>query len=250
MSAELSNSEIEKIARIIHTCIDEDKPNKIISTLCMLTISQRKSIVTFKIDGRPALYVACLKGNADITKYLLDECDPDVEQKGLFKIRNLKNDIEAPPLWCATVEFLVEHSADIRKTTEKGYSCLMAAIASRELCAYLISKGASVNASSIDRYTALHYAAHANKLETVMLLCRNGGPMTAKTNYQETPLKIAAIRGSSSVMKYFLDYYEFPVEEKCDTFDLLGCCLIDDDVTQCFLMWETAIKLHFEVSNP
>ncbi|XP_052088222.1 protein fem-1 homolog C-like isoform X3 [Mytilus californianus] len=290
MSAELSISEIEKIARIIHTCIDEDKPNKIISTLCMLTISQRKSIVTFKIDGRPALYFACLKGNADIMKYLLDECDPDVEQKGLFKIRNLKNDIEAPPLWCATgldngldiikllteygadvngptnsdstplisacillnipiVEFLVEHGANIRKTTEKGYSGLMAAVASTELCAYLISKGASVNASSMNGYTALHHAAHDHKLETVKLLCRNGGSMTAKTNYQETPLTIAALRGSSLVMKYFLDTYEFPLEEKCDAFDLLGCFLVDDDVTRCVLMWETALRLRFEAEN-
>lgn len=89
----------------------------------------------------------------------------------------------------------------------------------------------------MDGYTALHFAAYANKLETVMLLCRNGGSMTAKTNYQETPLKIAAIRGSLSVLKYFLDTYEFPVEEKCDVFDLLGCC------------WETALKLRFEVAN-
>ncbi|CAG2203263.1 unnamed protein product [Mytilus edulis] len=290
MSAELSNSEIEKIARIIHTCIDEDKPQKIISTLCMLTKLQRKSIVTFKIDKRPALFHACLKGNADIMKYLLKECDPDVEQKGLFKIRTLENDIEAPPLWCATgldngldiiklltkhgadlngptnsdstplisaclllnfpiVEFLVEHGANIRKTSEKGYSCLMAAVASTELCAYLISKGASVNVSSLDGYTALHYAAHSHKLETVKLLCRNGGSMTAKTNYEETPLKIAALRGSSLVIEYFLDTYEFPLEEKCDAFDLLGCFLVDDDVTRCVLMWETSLKLRYEVTQ-
>ncbi|CAC5418077.1 unnamed protein product [Mytilus coruscus] len=210
-----------------------------------------------------------------MVKYFLDECDPDVEQKGLFKIHSSENDIEAPPLWCTTglengfdiiklliehgtdinwptsaqsaplisasgllnipiVEFLVEHGADIRKITERGYSCLMATIASTELCAYLISKGASVNISSIDGYTALHYAAHAIKLETVILLCRNGGSMTAKTNYQETPLKIAAIRG---------------MEEKCDAFDLLGCSLVDDDVTQCVLMWETALTLRFVVAN-
>ncbi|CAC5366320.1 unnamed protein product [Mytilus coruscus] len=225
-----------------------------------------------------------------MVKYFLDECDPDVEQKGLFKIPSLKNDIEAPPIWCATglangldiiklltehgadvngptsvqstplisacgllnipiVEYLVEHGANIRKTTEKGYSCLMAAVASTELCAYLISKGASVNTSSMDGYTVLHYAAHDHKLETVQLLCRNGGSMTAKTNYQETPLKIAALRGSSSVMKYFLDTYEFSIEEKCDAFDLLGCFLVDDDVTRCMLMWETALRLRFEVAN-
>ncbi|VDI26768.1 Hypothetical predicted protein [Mytilus galloprovincialis] len=290
MSAELSNSEIEKIARIIHTCIDEDKSNKIISTLCMLTTSQRKSIVTFKIDGRPALCYACIKGNADIMKYLLDECDPDVEQKGLFKLPTWDNGIEAPSLWCATglengldviklltehgadvngltsvkstplisacgslnmpmVEYLVEHGANIRNITEKGYSCLMAAVANTELCAYLISKGASVNASSVDGYTALHHAAHSQKLETVKLLCRNGGSMTAKTNYEETPLKIAAFIGSSTVIKYFLDTYEFPVEEKCDAFDLIGCSLVDDDVTRCVLMWETALKLRFELIN-
>ncbi|XP_052088225.1 protein fem-1 homolog CG6966-like isoform X5 [Mytilus californianus] len=290
MSAELSNSEIEKYARIIHTCIDEDKPNKIISTLCMLTISQRESIVTFKIDGRPALCFACIKGNADIVKYLLDECDPDVEQNGFFKAPTWENGIEAPSLWCATglenglyiiklltehgadvngltsvqstplisacgslnmpmVEYLVEHGANIRKTTIQGYSCLMAAVANTELCAYLISKGASVNASSMDGYTALHHAAHANKLETVKLLCRNGGSMTAKTNYQETPLKIAALRGSSTIIKYFLDTYTFSVEDKCYAFDLLGCCLVDDDVTRCVLMWETALKLRFVVTN-
>ncbi|CAG2219247.1 unnamed protein product [Mytilus edulis] len=290
MSAELSNSEIEKIARIIHTCIDEDKSNKIISTLCMLTTSQRKSIVTFKIDGRPALCYACIKGNADIMKYLLDECDPDVEQNGLFKLPTWDNGIEAPSLWCATglengldiiklltehgadvngltsvkstplisacgslnmpmVEYLVEHGANIRNITEKGYSCLMAAVANTELCAYLISKGASVNASSVDGYTALHHAAHSHKLETVKLLCRNGGSMTAKTDYQETPLQISALSGRSTILKYFLDTYEFPVEEKCDAFDLIGCSLVDDDVTNCILMWETALRLRNEVAN-
>ncbi|CAG2242318.1 unnamed protein product [Mytilus edulis] len=212
------------------------------------------------------------QGNADIMKYLLDECDPDVEQKGLFKLPTWDNGIEAPSLWCATglengldiiklltehgadvngltsvkstplisacgslnmpmVEYLVEHGANIRNITEKGYSCLMAAVANTELCAYLISKGASVNASSVDGYTALHHAAYSHKLETVKLLCRNGGSMTAKTNYEETPLQIAALRGRSTILKYFLDTYEFPVEEKCDAFDLIGCFLVDDDVT-------------------
>ncbi|XP_063404658.1 protein fem-1 homolog C-like [Mytilus trossulus] len=231
-----------------------------------------------------------IKGNADIVKYLLDECDPDVEQNGFFKAPTWESGIEAPSLWCATglengldiiklltehgadvngltsvkstplisacgslnmpmVEYLVEHGANLRNITEKGYSCLMAAVDNTELCAYLISKGASVNASSVDGYTALHHAAHSHKLETVKLLCRNGGSMTAKTNYEETPLKIAALRGSSTVIKYFLDTYEFPVEEKCDAFDLIGCSLVDDDITRCVLMWETALKLRFELIN-
>ncbi|VDI78194.1 Hypothetical predicted protein [Mytilus galloprovincialis] len=260
MSAELSNSEIEKIARIIHTCIDEDiKLNKIISVLCMLTKRQRKSIVNFKIDGRPALYFACSKGNADIVKYLLDECDPDVEQKGFFKLPTWENGIEAPSLWCATglengldiiklltehgadvngltsvqstplisacgslntpmVEYLMEHGANIRNITEKGYPCLMAAVDNTELCAYLISKGASVNASSVDGYTALHHAAHSHKLETVKLLCRNGGSVTAKQTIKKHPCRSLLLEA-------------------------------DDDVTNCILMWETALRLRNEVAN-
>lgn len=56
------------------------------------------------------------------------------------------------------VQYLVEHGADIRKPNYNGGTCLINSVQSETLCAYLLSKGADVNAKDIQDKSALHYA--------------------------------------------------------------------------------------------
>jgi hypothetical protein len=47
------------------------------------------------------------------------------------------------------VKYLVENGADIRKANYNGGTCLINSVQSAQLCTYLISKGADVNARDI-----------------------------------------------------------------------------------------------------
>ncbi len=56
---------------------------------------------------------------------------------------------------------------------------------------YLISRGAQVNARSVDGLTPLHFAGSTDKGELVSLLIRRGADINAKDKFDRTPLKFA-----------------------------------------------------------
>lgn len=61
------------------------------------------------------------------------------------------------------VEFLVENGGNIQKPNYNGGTCLINSVQSVQLCSYLISKGADVNAKDIQNKTALHYAIQEHR---------------------------------------------------------------------------------------
>ena len=60
-----------------------------------------------------------------------------------------------------------------------------------------------MNATDVSGYTALHYAAQENKLDSVKLLCSNGDSVNVKTSFNKTALNIAAYKGHGSVAQFF-----------------------------------------------
>ena len=68
----------------------------------------------------------------------------------------------------------------------QGYTPLMAA-GTKEIAEFLISKGASVNESTIFG-TALHEAVNSRRYEVAKVLLENGASVNAKTNVGKTPL--------------------------------------------------------------
>lgn len=134
----------------------------------------------------------------NFVEYLVTVCDSDLEQKGLFEVHEDTAVHIVTPLWCAAVsgklpvvkclvrlgssinalsdtgsspvrsacymtyidivQYLVEHGADIHKPNYNGGTCLINSVQSEKLCAYLLSKGADVNAKDIQDKSALLYA--------------------------------------------------------------------------------------------
>lgn len=154
-------------------------------------------------DGCAVLFVVCKRGNVTIAEFLLNECDANIEQRGMFENPEDQSVHCVTALWCAAVsgilhvvkflkrhgadinalsdtgstpvrsacfmtnlevvQYLVEHGADIQKSNYNGGTCLINSVQSLELCSYLISKGADVNAKDIQSKTALHYAIQEHR---------------------------------------------------------------------------------------
>lgn len=154
-------------------------------------------------DSCAPLFVVCKRGNLGIAEFLITICGADIEQRGLFENPEDSTCHFVTPLWCASVsgelpvvkflvriganldavsdsgstsvrsscfmtnmeivEFLVENGANIKKPNYNGGTCLINSVQSVQLCAYLISKGADVNAKDIQNKTALHYAIQEHR---------------------------------------------------------------------------------------
>lgn len=154
-------------------------------------------------DGCAPLFLVCKRGNVDIAEFLVTNCDADTEQRGMFENPEDQSVHCVTPLWCAAVsakipivkflvklgadinalsdtgstpvrsacfmtnidvvKYLVEHGADIKKSNYNGGTCLINSVQSVELCSFLISKGADVNARDIQNKTALHYAIQEHR---------------------------------------------------------------------------------------
>ncbi|MDB5869733.1 MAG: Ankyrin, partial [Polaromonas sp.] len=103
-----------------------------------------------------------------------------------------------------TAQLLVEWvKTDVNKINSKGESALMlAALKGRlDLVEKLIKKGADVNKTG---WTPLHYAASGSQPVIISLLLENSAYIDAESPNGTTPLMMAAMYGSSDVVKLLL----------------------------------------------
>ncbi len=68
----------------------------------------------------------------------------------------------------------------------------------------LLEGGADVNAAAADGTTALHWAARADRLETVRVLLAAGANASAEDRYGVTPLQLAAMNGNAEMIELFV----------------------------------------------
>ena len=99
-----------------------------------------------------------------------------------------------------TVEKLLESGTDVNQKIRQGYTPLMAA-GTKEIAEFLISKGASVNESTIFG-TALHEAVNSRRYEVAKVLLENGASVNAKTNVGKTPLDRATGKTADLLRKH------------------------------------------------
>ncbi|KFB51997.1 AGAP004499-PA-like protein [Anopheles sinensis] len=228
----------------------------------------RKEVVRRTHDGCSPLFIACRRGNVEITEYLIKVCEANTEQKGLYEVPEDRSVHCVTPLWCACVsgklpvvkclvllgsninalsdtgstplrsacfmthidivQFLVEHGADIKKPNYNGGTCLINSVQSVTLCTYLISKGADVNARDIQDKTALHYAIQEHRLETAQLLLEHGADPFAKSRYGDDALQTACLKGAYHIFDFLKKRINYSAERLADAHELFGSTLIDD----------------------
>ena len=69
----------------------------------------------------------------------------------------------------------------------------------------LLDQGFAIDTRAVDGTTALHWAARADRLDTVRLLLESGADARAADRYGVTPLYLAAENGSTAVLAALLD---------------------------------------------
>ncbi|XP_055321771.1 protein fem-1 homolog C isoform X2 [Sitodiplosis mosellana] len=245
----------------------------------------RKDIVSRTREGCAPLFVVCKRGNLEIAEFLITICGADIEQRGLFENPEDSTVHLVTPLWCASVsgklpvvkylvrvganinavsdsgstsvrsscfmtnmeivEFLVENGANIKKPNFNGGTCLINSVQSVQLCSYLISKGADVNAKDIQNKTALHYAIQEHRLETTKLLLDSGADPFAKSKNGDDALQIACLKGAHDIFRHLIERIPYSVERLASANELIGSTYLDEhnETTLAVLHWKEAHEI-------
>jgi len=174
--------------------------------------------------GATPMSLAAEVGNADIIRLLLDAGagadSPDVDRQTALMAVARTGNVEA-------AELLVKHGASVdARERWGGQTALMWASARRhpQMMQFLISKGADINARSIDRdyqrhvtaegrpknldsggFTPLLYAARENCLACVDVLVRNGADLNLPDPDGVTPLLLAIMNVNWDLAKKLIE---------------------------------------------
>ena len=157
--------------------------------------------------GWTPLHWATLANHVDLVKFLLEsEADPNAEDKdkftpltlaqlsGHYELANVLRPLtkaNAPlinKLFLEAFKFAIKegHETKFRNLVDVGH--------------------ADVSAASDERgFTALHMAAHANKLELVKYLLEKGASVDAQDQKKFTPLMFAASGGHIKIVRLLID---------------------------------------------
>jgi ankyrin repeat protein len=179
--------------------------------------------------GSP-INAAARASRLDVMKYFFEELG--------FSDMNTRDDDAWTPLLAAatsddhlpTIEYLIEHGADLDAVTRNGVSALMLSIRHGQyvVARFLVSKGADVNIADIVRGdTTLIDAAEREDPEIVRQIIQRGADINQTNDAKWTPILQACKSGSLEVVKVLLEYGADPAEPcrcGCGTTPLQGAC--------------------------
>lgn len=243
-------------------------PYSIRSRLECFTKANRREIVSRLKDGCAPLFIACKRGHLEIVEYLINTCDANFEQRGLYEVPDDRSVHNVTPLWCAAVSgklpviiclvehgadvnavsdtgstpvrsacfmthlnvvaYLVQCGADILKANYNGGTCLINSVQSVQLCQFLLEHGAYVNARDIQNKTALHYAIQEHRFETTKLLLDHGADPHARSRYNDDALQTACIKGAAQIFMYLILRIPYDPERLADGHELIGSSFLDE----------------------
>ncbi|XP_069139595.1 protein fem-1 homolog C-like [Argopecten irradians] len=142
---------------------------------------ERRQIVNHVQGDCAPFFLACYKDREDIVKYMLMECNPDIELRGFYQIckENFKEWVT--PLWVAVSE---EHLSLVK---------------------LLVSYGADVNSTTSTNSTAVRCACYCGNLDIVKYLVENGADIHKRNVYGGTCL-INATKGSLELCQFLISH--------------------------------------------
>lgn len=166
-------------------------------------------------DKATPLMVACLRGQDDVIKTLLDRgADPDlVDDHGRTVLHKMAAEATPNYQWSSDTLTLVFSSVrDLNQLDKGGRSPLLSAAANgqRALTGALLrckgESGVDVNQTNEQGHSALHLAAKKNEPEIVKLLLFCGANIEARGDGGWTPLLVAAKEGNEAAVDALLTH--------------------------------------------
>ncbi len=259
---------IEKIAKDLIKCVKKDQLVKAKLVLKGTKKDDRRRIVNTKFDGNAALFLAAQQGLVHIVNYLLDECQADIELRGVYEVQEDRSRHQVTPLWCAAVanklevvktlikhnadvnatsdtqstpvrsacymtnidvvKYLVDSGADIHKPNMNGGTCLINSVQNEELCRFLIKKGASVNAQDNSGNLALHYAIREGRMETVKLLMSVCSNPYVCNDFGDDAIQTACLRGYADILDFLLSKIKPSLQRQIEAYELMAANFVDE----------------------
>ncbi|CRK86871.1 CLUMA_CG000696, isoform A [Clunio marinus] len=255
----------------------------------------RRDLMKKEREGGCPLFYAAKLGNCEAVEYLVTNCDADMEQRNIFEVHEEKTFHYSTPLWVAAVanklpvvkllvrlganmnsisdsgstavrsacfmtnvevvEFLVEAGANFKLPNFNGGTCLINSVQSIELCNFLISKGADVNARDIQNKTALHYAIQEHRLETTQLLIEHGANPFTKSRYGDDALQTACLRGANEIFEYLRSKIYYSPDRIANALELLGSTILTGEQhlpneSQAIVYWRQALEIRTRENVP
>ena len=226
------------LAVLVMRCVLKDDVIGAKNLLVGIDEQDKKMIVSAVVDRRVPLCVAAERGNTDMVKFLVKDCQADIEDRdfnlqtplwiaashgklevvklllgfgadinAVAKTRETPYEIGRTPVneACSgrreeTAKFLIRQGADINRPGKFGQTCLRNSTHNLELCQLLIEYGARVNDQDNFGDTALHIAILWSHLEIVQLLLDHGSDQNIKNNQGDDALQLASLHGKDSIV--------------------------------------------------
>lgn len=148
-----------------------------------------KVLVHAKTNGATPLVMAARNGHLDVSEYLIEWCNADIEQVGSVTFDG--EAIEgAPPLWCAAaagylnvVKSLIKHGASVNSTTKTNSTPLRAACFDGhfEIVKYLVEHKADVEVANRHGHTCLMIACYKGHYKIAKYLIELGADVNRKS---------------------------------------------------------------------
>ena len=264
--------DIQEISTSLLECVHNDDVIGARSLIFGVNEEDRKSIVANINNLNAPLFVAALRGNVDMVKFLVKECKADKEERGRYYCTaiGISETVHlVTPLWCAAisnklevVELLISLGADINAASDTGNTPLLYAckLMNVDVVKYLILHGADVKKADSDGETCLMIAIHhaiasdddENTEDIVQLLIDHDSDPYMRNKDGDDAFQKASLCGQESILLKLLLKFELPAKRWIESYELLGTYFdffnsyYNEKVFSC---WENAVKMRRIISH-
>jgi len=197
-----------------HDSPKEDLPDDIKTKLEKLPIDERKELISRTKDGSSVLFVACKKGNLDVVKFLIEVCNADPEQIGIYEVVDEQTVHRVTPLWAAAVsghlnvvEYLVlKAKVDINSCSDSGSTVVRSCcyMLHYDIVNFLIQNGADI--SKANEYGGNCLINSVTSYKLCKLLLEHGADVNACDLQNKTALHYSIHEHNFEVSVLLLNY--------------------------------------------